>query len=354
MTTYQTALPSSAASPGPPPRARLAQLLFGFYATPVLHALVELGIPEQLAAAPMTIDDLARATATHAPALRRLLRAAAGLGLVAHRESEVAMTRDGLLLHPDTPGSVRNLVLLWGHQEAWRSWGELVHSVRTGEAAYDHVVGEPLFTHLGTHPEQQAVFNEAMAEITRVAVPGILAACDLGHHRHVTDIGGGSGTLIAAVLAAHPHLTGTIYDLPAAIAESAAVLAGAGVDDRCERQAGDFFEHVPAGADAYLLKSVLHDWDDRRAQAILRRCRAAMADDSVLYVVEPVMPTTDAELAGETFMIVSDLNMLVCLAGAERTEPELRTVLAASGLRLTDVTRCPPPSNLSVLRAVPA
>ena len=281
-------------------RARLVQQLFGLFPAQVMTALVELGVPEQLDAGARTTADLAAATGSHEPSLRRLLRAAVALGLVEHQDSSaVALTETGALLRPGVCGSVRNLVLLWGGEHGWRSWGRLGHSVRTGRTAHDDLYGRGYFDGLAD-PERQAVFVAAMAEIARVAAPGIAAAVPLARHQRLVDVGGGSGTLLAELLVAHPHLTGVLFDLPASVAEGRAVLEKAGVADRAETVDGSFFEYVPPGADAYLLKSVLHDWDDEPVfVAVLRACRAAMADDAVLYVVEPVVPDRDEDLGRE-------------------------------------------------------
>lgn len=336
-----------------PARGRLVQLLFGFYPAQVMHAVVTLAVPEHLAKAPATVEDLARATDTHAPSLRRLLRACAGLGLVRHAEDgTVSLTDLGLLLHPDTPGSIRNLTLLWGGDEGWRAWGRLADGVRTGEVTYEQVVGQSLFEHLAEHPDQQVVFNQAMAESSSAAAVGILAACDLGGYGVVQDIGGGSGSLLAAVLRAHPGVRGVLFDSPKGVTEAPDVMREAGVLDRCTVMAGNFFESVPGGADCYLLKSVLHDWDDDRCVQILTRCADAMGPDAPLHIIEPLVPDDDAGLATAQAVLVSDLNMMVCTGGVERTLPEFARLLRRAGLELDRVMRCPAPNNLSVLRAV--
>jgi predicted O-methyltransferase YrrM len=335
-------------------RGRLVQQLFGLYPAQVMHALVALDVPDQLTFEPRTTAALATATGSHEPTLRRLLRAAVGLGLVEHVAADtVTVTTAGTLLARDVPGSIRNLVLLWGGEGGWRSWGELARSVRTGRTAFDEVMGQSLFDWHTGHPEEQRVFDEAMAESSRAAAPGVVAVADLVGRRAVVDVGGGTGNLLAVLLAANPELTGTLFDRPTNVAAARKVLANAGVLERADVVGGDFFAAVPAGADAYLLKSVLHDWDDEQCRAILRRVRAAVPADAVLLVVEPVLPETDEALRDEAMMLISDLNMLVCTGGVERTETEFRALLSAAGFALDEATRCPAPSNLSVLRARP-
>jgi hypothetical protein len=347
---------STQQGPGPAiGRRRLVQQLMGFHACAVMHALVALDVPDHLAKGPAPVEQLAAALDVDTAALRRLLRAGVLLGLVHHDETGAAhLTDDGELLCTDTPGSIRNLVVLWGGEGGWRSWGELARSVRTGRTAYDHVMGEPLFDRLDAHPDERLMFNEAMAESTRVAAGGIVATLDLAGAATVVDVGGGNGTLLAALLHANPGVRGVLFDRERGVAEAREVLDAAGVGERVDVIGGDFFEDVPARPmSAYVLKSVLHDWDDERCRRILRNIRDTMTEQSVLHVVEPVVPGTDPGLARSAMTIISDLNMLVCTGGAERTEAELRSLLESSGFALVEVTPCPQPSNLSVLRAVP-
>lgn len=186
-----------------------------------------------------------------------------------------------------------------------------------------------------------------------MAAPGVVASCDLGGRSALVDVGGGNGTLLTAFLAAHPRLHGVLFDTADGLGDAAQVLAATGVADRCEAVVGDFFEVVPT-ADAYVLKSVIHDWDDERSVEILTRVRQAMPPHAVVFVVEPVLPEDVDGLGREPTTLMSDLNMLVCTGGRERTGPEFDALLAAAGLRLESTTRVPPPTGFSVLRAVPA
>lgn len=220
--------------------------------------------------------------------------------------------------------------------------------------SYDDLMGMPLFDRHARHPAEQKIFDQAMAESSRVAAPAIVATCPLHDRRRVVDVGGGSGNLLAQVLVANPHLDGVLFDRPTNADGARQVLESVGVTGRSTFVGGDFFESVPGGADAYLIKSVPHDWDDERSAAILSRIRAAMTDDALLFVVEPLVPERNVDLAGATMTLIQDLAMMVCTGGVERTRAEFGTLLAAAGFRLADVTHCPPPSSLSVLRAVPA
>lgn len=264
-------------------RARLIELLFGFFPAQVMQTLARLGVPDLLGAGPLPLDELAARTATQPAPLSRLLRAATALGLVeAALEDCYALTPGGELLRSGAPGSVGNLAQLFCRDVVWRSWGELEWSVRTGSPALEKLTDQSAFEYMNSDPAMAAIFTEAMAEGVRAAAPGVVASCDLA----------GVGTL-------------------------------AGVADRCEVVAGDFFAAVPP-ADAHVCKSVIHDWDDDRSVAILARIRAAMPAHGTLYLVEPVVAPDLAGLARQKFTLMSDLNMLVCTGGKERRRPSSR------------------------------
>jgi hypothetical protein len=336
----------------PDERARLIGLLFGFFPAQVMQTLARLGVPDLLGAEPRPLDALADETGTQPEPLYRLLRAATGLGLIEPcPDGRYALTPGGELLRSGVPGSVGNLAQLFCGDVVWQAWGELEWSVRTGTPALEKITGMSTFEHMATDPVMTAIFTEAMAEGTRSAAPGIAASCDLTGIGTLVDVGGGNGTLIAAFLTAVPELRGILFDTADGLGDHAVTLAG--VADRCEALAGDFFAEVPT-ADGYVCKSVIHDWDDDRAGAVLGRIRAAMPAHGVLFLVEPVVAEEAAGLAGQSGVLMSDLNMLVCTGGKERTEAEFAALLGAAGLRLADVTRVPPPSGYSVLRAVPA
>lgn len=360
MTTTTSHATTAAVDRGEPAagadtRAAIAPLLFGFFPAQVLHVGATLGLADLVAGGPMTSAQLAEATGTDEPSLYRVLRALACFGILDEpRAGTFAAGPHAPGLMADHPASLQHLVRLFAGPEVWRSWGELDVSVRTGEPSWDRVTGAPSFEYMRTHPELQAVFNRAMAEGTRNATPGIVEVGGFHRFSWVIDVGGGDGTLLAAVLAAHPQLRGTLLDTEDGLAGAEATLAGAGVADRATAVAGDFFASVPDGPDAYLIKSVIHDWDDERAAAILRTVRAAMPADAVLLVVEPVMPPEPAPTTDVLMMVMSDLNMLVCTGGKERTEAEFRTLLADAGFDLVSVTPVTGPTNYSVLEAVPA
>jgi hypothetical protein len=353
-TTTTTDGPAPASDPGAV-RGALVPLLFGFFPTQVLHVAATLQLADHLHDAPRTTADLATATGTDEPSLARVLRALACFGVVDEAEPGTwALGPYGPGLLTEGPVSLRHLVLLFAGDEVWRSWGELGETVRTGEPAWDRITGASSFELMRRNPEFQAMFNRAMAEGTRNAAPGIAEAGGFDRFRSVVDVGGGDGTLLAAVLRAHAHLRGTVFDLAEGMETAPQVLAAAGVSDRGVTEAGDFFAAVPGGHDAYLVKSVIHDWDDERAGTILRNIRAAMDRDGALLVVEPVMPDAPSSSPDVLMMVMSDLNMLVCTGGKERTESEFRALLADAGFAVRAITPASGPTNYSVIEAVAA
>lgn len=329
------------------------RLLFGFFPAQVIHAAARLGIADQLAEAPMTKGELAERCACDAAAMGRLLRALTCLGLADRTGEKFALNGEGALLRSDDPASLRNLVRLFCSTETWRSWGELAWSVQTGRPAWTKLFGMPAFEYLAAHSDMNAIFNEAMTEGTRTAIPGIVNVLDLSNAVSVVDVGGGNGTLLAVLLTRHPQLSGILFDTAAGVQGAADLLADERVAGRSRIQTGDFFTEVPAGADAYLLKSVIHDWDDVKCREILTRCRQAMHPDSMLYLIEPIMPDVIDTGPVVAAMTMSDLNMLVCTGGGERTQGEFHALLSDSGLMQIDLTTCSPRNGYSVIRAIP-
>lgn len=329
-------------------------MVFGFFPAKTLQVAAELALADHLADGPRTTVQLAEASASHAPTLHRLLRALALLGVVEEREAGVfGLTELGQSLRSDVPHSLRALCQLFPSDTSWRAWGELLASVRTGETGWDRVFDESAFEYMAARPEMATMFNRAMSDGTRAIAPALPPAYDFGRFQRLVDVGGGDGTLLAAILNATPGLSGTVYDLPAGLAEAPARLGEAGVADRVELVEGDFFDSVPP-SDGYVLKSVLHDWDDERSVAILSSCRQAIAADGRMLVVEGVLPARvgpDPALFG---LVMSDLNMLACTGGRERTEDDFRSLFEAAGFTLSSVSAPLPATTYRVLEGTPA
>ncbi|MBV1796546.1 methyltransferase [Siccirubricoccus sp. G192] len=332
------------------PAAALTRLANGFWAARAVQVAARFGLADGLRDGPRTPAELAAATGAHPDALRRLLRALAGLGVLASDAvGRYRLTPMGELLRGDVPGSLRDFVARLGEPEYWRAWGALDHSIATGRSAFEAVFGARLFDHLARYPEAAARFHAGMGGGSARAAATVVAALgDLGGVGMVVDIGGGHGALLAAVLRANPGAQGVLFELPQVAEAGCAALAAAGLAERSRVEAGDFFETVPAGGDLYLMQRIVHDWDDSEAARLLGNVRAAMPAHARLLLVEAVVPPGDAPSRAKML----DLNMLVLVSGRERTEEEYRVLLAAAGLALRRVL--PATADTDVLEAAPA
>jgi SAM-dependent methyltransferase len=307
----------------------LREQIMGFRTTQMIHVAAKLGLADCLAAGPRSAWDLAAAVGAEPQALHRLLRALASLGIFAQDDAGAfALTPQAELLRSDAQESLRDIALMYGEDWLWQAYGNMTHSVRTGAPAFTKTHGQPFYGYLHAHPRAAARFHAAMSGFSSHETDAILEAYDFATARSVVDIGGGHGGLLAALLRAHAQLAGTLFDLPSVVAGAEATLSELGVADRVRTVAGDFFDEAPAGADLYVMKSVLHNWDDPDAQRILATCRAAMAPEARLLVIERVVPEGNAPAEAKLF----DINMLVVAGGRERTEPEYRRLFEAAGL----------------------
>jgi hypothetical protein len=327
-------------------------MTFSAMAAKVLYAAAEMRIPDLLAASGQTAEELARQTRAHPPSLRRLLRALTALDVLIQTGPDTfALSETGRALRTDSPDSVHALVLTRCSPEFGRSWDDLASSVRTGEPGWNRVIGKPTYEYFEQHPEWSTRFSTAMAQNTRGVAPAVTAAHDFARFGSVIDVGGGDGTLLAGILGAGERLRGVLFDLPSALADAPRVLGDAGVADRCTVVPGDFFVQVPPGGDVYVMKQILHNWDDEAATAILRNCRAVMAPQSRLLIVERVLPEQVTRRDRESVLL--DLQMLAVTGGQERTEPEFRTLLAEAGFSLTAITEELPPHRYRVIEGTP-
>jgi precorrin-6B methylase 2 len=335
------------------PADALLSLVTGYTSAQVVHVAVQLGLADLLADGSRSIEDLATATGTHAPSLVRLVRALAALGIVAEAASgRIELTAFGAPLRSDVPESIRDAVLFLAGDWAWRAWGDLLYSVRTGEPAFDRNFCMSNFEYWEHNPEAGAIHDAFFRTMSRTTNAPIVAAYDFSRFGMVVDVGGSTGALLAAILRAHPDVRGILFDLPHVVEGTESVLAEAGVADRCTVVAGSFFDSVPTDGDAYILKYIIHDWDDERAAAILRRCREAMAPGTVLLLVEQMLPERLEAGAAARRVARLDLQMLVLTPGGrERTEDEFRSLLRKSGFELRAVI--PTASPFCILESVP-
>jgi hypothetical protein len=331
----------------------LQRLIEGYRLSQALYVVAKLGVADLLAHGALSSAELAVSTSTHGPSLRRVLRALASVGVFREdRDGRFGPTALSTCLRQDLPGSLRSTALLLGEaEEAYRVCGELTHTVATGEPAFDHLFGTELFQRLTADPSAGATFYNAMHVSMQRRAVGVLGAYDFSRFHSVVDVGGGDGTLLAAILAAYPHLSGVLLDVTMAIETGRAVMAAAQVSDRCELVCGNFFVDVPSGGDGYVLSSVIHDWNDRCALRILQNCRAAMASHARLLLIELVMPDQMDQTQAAQRAACADLNMLVLQRGRERTEPEHAALLAAAGFQM--VRSWPTQAGHTVLESVP-
>jgi hypothetical protein len=317
------------------PSLALRRLVNGYQVTQAIHVVAVLGIADLLTDGPRSSDDLAASTGAHSGALYRVLRALASVGIFREEANHnFALTDLGACLRSDAPEPIGGWAAFVGEPYHWQAWNALLHSVRTGDNAFRHVHGTNSWTFRARHPELNASFDRAMTDISRQLSVAILTAYDFSRFGHVVDVGGGNGAFLAAILTRHPMARGVLFDQPQVVSGAGPILAAAGVADRCQVVGGSFFESVPAGGDAYVLKAILHDWEDEPCLQILRTCRQAMVDGTALLVVERDLgrPNEDPEPK------FSDLNMLVGPMGQERTPDEYAALFAAAGFRFVGFT----------------
>jgi hypothetical protein len=324
----------------------LRSLVEGYRVTQAVHVAAELGISDALASGPLDGTALADRVGADPDTLRRLMGALVTVGVYdeaadgCYANGEVAE-----LLRSDVPGSLRAWARNFGEPEGWAAWGQLLHSVRTGETAFDATHGSDVWTYRGARPEWNAVFNDAMTANTTGVAAAVADAYDFSGHRRVVDVGGGQGLLLEAVLKRHPHLEGIVFDLAHAVASAPTSRFPTEAHGRWGSASGSFFEELPP-ADAYLLKSVLHDWPDDDCVRILRTCREAMDTDGVVLLVEVVLGRPEHARTAA----FSDLNMLVMTGGRERTADEYAELFSRAELRLTRVVDTA--TRVSVVEAV--
>jgi ubiquinone/menaquinone biosynthesis C-methylase UbiE len=324
---------------------QLDEMIRGYWLSQAIYAAAKFGIADLLQAGPRSVEDLAAATATNAGALYRLLRALASVGIFAEEgHRRFALTPLAESLRSDVPGSKRALALMSG-DEQFRAWAEIEYSIRTGQTAFEKVFGEPVFDYLSQHPDKARIFDGAMVGIHGRESSAIADAYDFSRIQTLADIGGGNGSQLTAILQRHPHLRGILFDLPHVIERARERLTNAGLLDRCELVAGSFFDRLPAGADAYLMRHIIHDWDEAKCHTILKNCHRAMTASSKLLVVESVIPPGNEPFGGK----ILDLVMLLIPGGQERTEEEYRVLFQQANFRRSRVI--PTASEVSVIEA---
>lgn len=314
--------------------ARILSHLYGYQLAHCLHVVSELNIAELLFESPRPVDELAALTGTHAPSLYRVLRVTAAAGVFEETEGRVfRFTPDATALHGDAEGSVKPYfqAIMGEHSHAFAN---LLHSVRTGETAFDAYYSTDVWEFYDTHPEEAIRFNKAMAGLTQYYSHALLPAYDFSRFRTVIDIGGGNGALLFAILGAYPTVYGAIFDAPAVIPETEKLILDSPFQDRCTTIAGNFFDAIPIGYDAYLLKFILHDWSDDDCVVILRNCAEVMAVGNRVLILDSVIPSGNYPHAGK----YTDVTMLACTRGRERSAVDFRQLIEAAGLHFAGIS----------------
>lgn len=334
--------PSTTQSPLSP-----IQWVYAYWVSRCIYVVAKLGIADLLKDGSQHCDALAAATNTHSNSLYRVLRALAGMGIFAETQPRCfELTPLADCLQSNVPGSIRNMAILRGEEHYYKAWGNLMYSLQTGENAFEHLYGMDLFEYNERNSVGGEIFHQALAS-SKEAYASFLEAYDFASISKLVDIGGGTGSFLTAILQANPTMTGVLFELPEVIDQGKNLAETASVNERCQLIGGSFFEPIPEGGDAYLLKHVLHNWDDERAIAILKRCYQAMGEHGRVLVIDFVLPPKN-EFSGTKFM---DVNMLVmCPGGRERTEAEFRALFESAGFKLTNII--PTNSEVSIIEGV--
>jgi ubiquinone/menaquinone biosynthesis C-methylase UbiE len=334
---------------GTPPEAVLTQLITGSLGSQAIYVAAKLGIADLLRDGAKNVNDLAKAADADAPSLYRVLRALASFGVfVEQRDQAFALNATAELLRSDSPGSLRDLAIFMGEDWHWKVWGQTIYSVRTGQAAWSKVHGQEVFPYFAANSEASKIFDRAMMSLSNLAIKAVVEAYDFSGIGTLVDIAGGQGRLLTAIFEANPSLKGILFDMSHVIAgakESDAIKA---LGSRLELTTGDFFVAVPASADAYIMKHIIHDWDDERALTILRNIRNVMDPSGRVLLVESVITPANEQDFGKLL----DIEMLVSPGGKERTADEYKELFAQAGLKLTRIV--PTKSPYSVIEAVKA
>ena len=321
-------------------------MIGGYRVTQIVRTGTQLGICDALADGPRRADELASTVTADQDLLRRLMRALVGIGVLEEGEDgRFSNTELGGLLRTDAPASMRNTAIGLAEDAWWRAWSELPRGIENGVVPFELAHGASFWEVVGGDAAVAARFNGYMAAQTGALVPQLLAF-DFSSCVRIVDVGGGSGALVAGILAAHPSLRATVFDLEAGLDGADEYLRTRGVRDRCDLVAGSFFDVVPSGADAYILSRILHDWDDTHAAKILANCRSAIRPGARLPVVDHILPARAIDQPLERAALIIDLHMYVLFGSRERTEEELRRMLGEAGFKVERVVPTSPPSTI--------
>jgi O-methyltransferase domain/Dimerisation domain len=330
----------------PPPHVQLVQMAMAHWTSHIVYVAAKLGLADHLAKGPMSAEQLAERTTTHAPSLYRLMRTLASLGIMSEDDSHrFSLTPVGDAMKSGAPGSARATILTIASPWWATGFGELMYSVQTGKSGFEKMTNMPIFDWFADHPEEASLFNETMVGIHGAEPAAVAAAYDFSGLKTIVDVGGSTGNLIATILESNPKSRGILFDKPHVVRDAPAVIKARGLTDRITIESGSFFDSVPAGGDAYMLSHIIHDWSEDQCLTILRNCRGVMNPDTRLLIIEMVLPPGNIPHPGKML----DMMMLVGPGGRERTAEEYGELLGKAGLRLTRVV--PTETPVSVVEA---
>jgi hypothetical protein len=325
---------------------QLMQLSTGYIASTCLYLAVKLRIPDRLASSPRTAGDLAKELSLNEDALFRVLRTLTSLGVFEERAPRTfANNLASSMIRSGTPGSMYEMALWMSDPFHFMVYADATHSLQTGKPAIEKTFGMPVFEYFSKQPELSEVFNHAMTMFSGMVVPAVLEVYDFSGIGTLVDVAGGHGRVLTSILEKYPAMNGVLFDLEHVLAGARPIIESRGLAGRCRTIAGDFFKNVPEGGDAYIMKHIIHDWDDERATAILKNIRASMNRGGRLILLESVVAAGNQP----DFAKLIDLEMLLLPGGRERTEQEFRDLLAGAGFTLTRIV--PTKSPLSVIEA---
>jgi len=330
------------------PAEQVLQIAMGYMASSALYLAIALNVPDELASGPKDVAALARACGANEDALYRILRLLASMGVfVEQSPRRFALTPAADLLRKDVPGSLRGMAVFLPDPVHFRVYGDLMHSVMTGQPAVDKALGMPVFEYLSKHPDYSQVFNDAMTALSAPVAGAAIEAYDFSTIGTLVDVAGGHGEVLMSILKACPNVRGILADVGHVIEGAKPRIAAAGLSSRCDAAAIDFFKSVPPGGDAYIMKHIIHDWDDERASLILRNIATAMgAKRGKVILLEMVLRGAGEPDLGKLL----DIEMLAMPGGRERSADEFKALFARSGFEMTKVV--PTKSPLSVVEAV--
>jgi hypothetical protein len=320
-----------------PLHIQLSQMVSGYWLSQAISVAAKLNIADSLESGPKTCDALAQEVEAHVPSLYRLMRALASVGIFEETEPHTfQLTPLAEYLRQDHPQSIKATAIMLGEMPHYQAWGNVFYSIQTGKPAFDQQFGQNVFEYFKTHPADAEIFEQSMNSFSLSEEKAVLEVYDFSEFKTIVDVGGGYGEMLGTFLQKYPNLDGILFDEDYVIAHCQPTLAKHGIADRCQTVSGSFFEAIPTGGDAYLLKHIVHDWDDERSIAILKNCCQSMGNQSKILVMEMIIDPGNQPSAAKFL----DLNMLVmCPGGKERTESEFQVLFEAAGLQLSRIVR---------------